>query len=406
MQLYEYKKDCCGCTACMNICQISAIQMISDEYGFAYPRIEADKCIECGFCVKACPLKNKENLVDPIFTKVAVTSHTDVLQSASGGAFASFAKSFINDGGIVYGCSMEVMEGKLTPRHIGVEDMEGLLKLYGSKYVQSQMGNIYHAVRQKLNTGRLVLFSGTPCQVDGLHHFLKKDYNNLLTIDIICHGTPGIKLFQDYITVLERRLGGKVVDFKFRDKTYGWGYTGKVSYEKHGRIKSKRIFDKESSYYTLFLKSYIYRDSCYYCKYAGKKRASDITIGDYWDIEKVHPELVECGKVDPQRGVSCLLVNTNKGKEFLVKYRQGFLLFDSSFEKAATGNEQLCKPTKMDNNRDLVFNIYKTEGYDGIERWYRKQQGLKEYFRRIKRRIPKRIRAQLKKKLMHFKNIK
>ncbi|AEV69373.1 Coenzyme F420 hydrogenase/dehydrogenase, beta subunit C-terminal domain [Acetivibrio clariflavus] len=394
--LYEDKKDCCACSACMNICPKSAINMVEDEYGFLYPEINEGLCVRCGACLKVCGFQNSELNSVPMNTYVAVSKNTDILKSASGGVFASLADAVLRDGGIVYGASMEYIDSKLVPMHISVEKKDELLKLQGSKYVQSSIGMIYSEIKKHLKSGRQVLFSGTPCQVDGLKFFLKEPYENLLLVDIICHGVPSSKFFQAYIEYIEEKKKCKVIDYKFRDKTIGWGLTGKITLEnKDGKIKHKIFHCQESSYYTFFLKSYTYRECCYYCKYASPNRTGDITIGDYWGIEKEHPDLLHLNPrvIDKSKGVSCLIVNTLKGKKGLKKYGSGLQLWESSFEKVAKKNKQLNYPSNLDEKkRNLILNLFKDKGYFAVDKLFYKEAGIHIYKAKIKKIIKKFIK--------------
>lgn len=394
--LFKDKKDCCACSACMNTCPKSAINMVEDEYGFLYPQINEVLCVKCGACLKVCGFQNSELNSVPMNTYVAVSKNTDILKSASGGVFASLADAVIEDGGIVYGVSMEHIDSKLVPMHISVEKKEELLKLQGSKYVQSSIGMIYSEIKKHLQSGRQVLFSGTPCQVDGLKSFLKESYDNLLLVDIICHGVPSSKFFQAYIKFLEEKTNSKVIDYKFRDKTTGWGLTGRITLKnKNGIIKHKIFHCQESSYYMLFLNGHIYRESCYQCKYASQNRAGDITIGDYWGVEKEHPDLlnVKTGGIDKSKGVSCLIVNTLNGKTWLKKYGSGIQLWESSFEKVAKKNKQLNSPSNLDEKkRNLILNIFKDEGYFAVDKWFYKEAGIHIYKAKIKKIIKKFIK--------------
>ena len=369
--LFKNKKDCCACGACLNICPKQAIKMQEDENGFLYPIINNDKCIKCGLCIKTCALQNSKLTNTPLKTYAAQSNNTDLKKSASGGIFASLALNILKVGGVIYGAVLENVNGKLICRHIAVNNVTDLEKLQGSKYIQSNIGNIYQDVKKNLLENKTVLFSGTPCQVDGLRAYLGKKYENLYCIDIVCHGVPSNKMFQDYIEMLEKKYNDKIVDFKFRDKTKGWGLTAK-GYTAKGYTAI--IPANVSSFYYYFLKSYIYRDSCYSCKYACKNRCGDITIGDYWGIENAHPEVLKNNSVlDYRNGVSCLIVNTEQGKKLIEKYKDDLKLIESDFEKAAEENRQLNRASVCNvEKRDEILNLYSKNGYESVEDSFRR----------------------------------
>lgn len=364
--LFKNKKDCCACGACLNICPKQAIQMQEDENGFLYPVIDNDKCIKCGLCIKTCALQNSKLPNTPLKTYAAQSNNTDLKKSASGGIFASLALNILKVGGVIYGAALENVNGKLICRHIAVNNVTELEKLQGSKYIQSNIGNIYQEVKKNLLENKTVLFSGTPCQVDGLRAYLGKKYENLYCIDIICHGVPSNKMFQDYIETLEKKYNDKIVDFKFRDKTKGWGLTAKGYTEKgYTAIIPANV----SSFYYYFLKSYIYRESCYSCKYACKNRCGDITIGDYWGIENSHSEVLSKNAgLDYKSGISCLIVNTEQGKKLIEEYKDDLRLIESNFEKSAKENGQLNRASFLNvEKRNEILKLYRENGYKGIE---------------------------------------
>ena len=302
-RLFHNRNGCCACGACAAICPKGAITLQPDEDGVNYPRVNEEKCIHCDLCEKACAYQNQ---MPPLSLKevyAAVSRDTNVEKSASGGLFASFAQAVLAQNGAVYGCALEYENGQLWPRHICVTDPKERYRLQGSKYVQSDLGNCYRDAEQRLKQGQVVLFSGTPCQVAGLKGFLRQEYSNLYTIDIVCHGVPSTKLFHEYISFEEKKLGAAVVDFHFRDKSQGWKLYGSMTLD-NGR--TVYFETEESSYYQMFLNSYTYRENCYTCPYASDRRPGDITIGDYWCIELVHPELLSenGGDLDHNKGVS------------------------------------------------------------------------------------------------------
>lgn len=399
IKLFKDKNDCCACGACLNICPKQAISMQKDEYGFLYPQIDKGKCIKCGLCLKTCAFQNSELKNIPIKTYAAQSDNTNLKESASGGIFASIATNVLREGGVIYGAAMEMENDKLTVRHIAVENDADLIKLQGSKYVQSSTEKIYQDVKKKLNDNRLVLFSGTPCQVDGLNSYLGKTYDNLITIDIICHGVPNNQMFQDYIALLEEKYKDKIIDFKFRDKTKGWGLTAK-GYTAKGY--TAKIPANVSSYYYMFLKSYIYRDSCYSCKYACKNRCGDITIGDYWGIEKAHPEVLKENdyRLDYKNGISCLIVNTERGTRILEKYKSSLRLLDSAFEKVANENGQLNHPSLVESNkRARILDVYKFKGYVAVGKLFKWIKCINM----LKVLVPSGLKKVLKKMINNFK---
>ena len=299
---------------------------------------------------------------------------------------------------------MNYEQEKLVTYHKRIDKCSEIIGLQGSKYVQSNMDNVYTKIKQDLSHNKKVLFSGTPCQVNAVKSYLSsvKEINNLYTIDIICHGVPSQKFFQDYIENYEKIIKGKIIKLKFRDKSEGWGLKGKITYisNKDNKTKEKIIFSHISSYYKLFLNSTIYRENCYTCKYAKKGRCGDITIGDYWGIERQHPEYMKenGGKIDSKKGISCILSNTEKGNELLNNYSNGIIKLESTFNKVECFNEQLKLPSKKNNNREKVLSIYKERGYVEVEKWFQKQIGLKRYLYYFWNKIPRKVQLVLKKK--------
>lgn len=398
MQFVTKNPNCCGCGACASICPHSAIAMVSDEHGFYYPSVDLDKCVNCGLCQKVCAYQAVEKATSLKQVYVAVSSDTDIKDSASGGMFASIAQAVLAENGAVYGCTMEYENGQLWPRHICVTEPEELGRLKGSKYVQSDLGNSYQEIQKRLKTGQTVLFCGTPCQVAGLKGFLRKEYDNLLTLDLVCHGVPSGKLFREYIAFEEKKRNGKITDFRFRDKHDGWKLHGAMTLEDiEGKKRTVYFEPEESSYYQMFLNSYTYRENCYTCPYASVHRPGDITIGDYWCIELVHPELLRenNGPLEYEEGVSCLIVNNAKGQKMLERYGRGIQRWDSSYENASKYNHQLTAPSAMKPEREIVLALSRN-GYDKVETWYRRRLRPIKIKRAIRAAIPRPLKNMLK----------
>ncbi|EPB8190227.1 Coenzyme F420 hydrogenase/dehydrogenase, beta subunit C-terminal domain [Clostridium perfringens] len=394
--LFDEKKDCCGCGACLNICPKNAISMEEDQYGFKYPKIDETLCIGCHLCKKVCAFQNTEEDNSPIETFAAVSKDKIQLhQSASGGIFAAIAQQHINEEGVVFGAAFDK---KWNVCHIGIERFDELKMLQGSKYVQSDTKETFREAKELLELGKKVLYSGTPCQIAGLKKFLNKEYSNLLTIDIICHGVPNNKMFKEYLNQIEQKENGKVVKFVFRDKRIGWGKNGSVEIKKQDKLINKKIWESTSSYLYYFTQSWIYRENCYLCKYASLHRPADITLGDYWGIEKEHPEYIAKSEWDESKGISVVIANTNKGLELLKSLPEYLELRESSFEKASSNNGQLKKPSTP-GKREEILSEYLSNGWNGLEKRFNKKIGIKKYKSQLISYIPKSLKKYLKRVL-------
>ncbi len=389
VKLYARKESCCGCAACMNACPEGAITMEADEYGFLYPKVNEGLCKECGLCKSVCAFQNSEEAgSEPLAAYVAVNNDCTALsKSSSGGIFAALASLVLAQKGVVFGCAWN---SRIEPLHLCIDNPGDIERLQGSKYVQSSINNAYAEAKKYLDKGRKVLFTGTPCQIAGLNAFLKKKYNNLITADLICHGVPGAAFFKGYIEYLEVKLKGEVIDFKFRDKSKGWGYTGKVLYRKNGLIKEKSISQFTSYYYNYFLKGDIFRDSCYKCKYAGSSRQGDFSMGDYWGIENIHPE------VDKNNGVSALIVNSKKGISLIEALEKYLTIRGSTYENVKAYNDRLIKPMVLGDRREKILNTWLEGGYRAVAGEFQRK-----YFvaNSIKRVLPEPVKNFIKKLL-------
>lgn len=392
--LFEKKSDCCGCGACENICPKNAICMKEDEYGFIFPVIDDKLCVNCRMCKKVCAFQNIAESNLPLKTWVAVTKNKKSLKkSASGGVFFTLAKEFVKENNCAVGAAFD---DAFNLQHIIAEDMKTLTKLQGSKYTQSNTKLVYREVKNKLDNGKKVLFSGCPCQVAGLKAYLGKDYANLINVDLICHGVPSNRSFKDYIAVLQKKKGIQIKSFSFRDKRYGWSKNGTALTTDNKIVKA---LCASSSYLYYFERGLICRENCYHCKYACKNRPGDITIGDYWGLEKEHSELLGKKKIDETKGVSVVIANTKKGVDLIKRNTELFELYESTFEKAARGNSQLNHPSKHDPKREEIIELYKKSGWNAVEERFNKNIGMKKYLGYIKSIIPAGLKRKLKKYL-------
>ncbi len=392
IELYTDKENCCGCGACANVCPKEAISMKYDEIGFIYPHIDESKCIACGKCVSTCSFLHHEkiNATSEPNVYAAAAKDKDVLRkSTSGGIFAEAAKWVISQGGVVFGAAWN---RDYSVQHIQVTSQEDLHLLQGSKYVQSCIGDTYKDVKVALTKGITVLYAGTPCQISGLKSYLNKEYDNLFTIDIVCHGVSSDILLKNDIQYLLKKNGmletGAVVRFRTKDK--GWGTSGNI--ESNGK---KIPFDSiHSPYYYYYLQSSIYRDSCYNCHYASEARVGDITLGDYWGVEKAHPDVESTIKT--MDGVSCVLANTVKGQHLLDCISNNIHLIPSTLSKARERNGQLVHCCTKPQNRAHIFKLYKETEYVGVVKCWKKSERKARMKLRIKSWIPQPLKKLLK----------
>ena len=384
--LVANKSMCCGCESCVQVCPTNAIRMVPMELGSLYPVIDSKKCVQCGACERVCIYTREidKNTTPQVYAAAGKDKQL-MRKSASGGVFAALAHRVLNADGMVFGCSMELVDGILTPMHIGIQNHEDVVKLQGSKYVQSTLDGVFPEIKRLLRQGKIILFSGTPCQVAALKRFLKgESTDRLYTIDLICHGVPSRELFQGYIQSLEQKHGSKLTAFFFRDKTKGWGLDALYHYcDKSGFIKNRRLPSNISSYYSLFLQSETYRESCYDCCYANAYRVGDITIGDFWGIEQEYPDFLEenGGCFSTADGISTILVNNLQGKDLLAQYGEDLELRESTLACVTKWNRQLSTSSKHSVVRTQLIEAYQAKGYIGVEKVFRKQLGARYYVR-------------------------
>ncbi len=295
------KRDCCGCESCRQVCPKDCIRMVQDVQGFYYPQVNTEQCIDCHLCEKSCPVLQRQE--SEVISCYAAKNKSDEVRSksSSGGIFTSFAQQIINEGGVVFGARFDK---QWNVEHYFTETIDGLDAFQGSKYVQSRIGDSFKYVKAFLKAGRKVLFCGTPCQVSGLRLYLKRQYENLICIEVACHGVPSPKVWKDYVSELGR---DGLTAISFRDKSVtGWRkYVYRFSYENRD---DKVFYFGNNVYSDGFLYNFIIRPSCFQCSSKLKNSRADILIGDYWGVENYHPEL------DDDMGTSAVIAITNKGK--------------------------------------------------------------------------------------------
>jgi len=348
----QEKDKCCGCHACMNICPKGAIKMQEDEFGFKYPIVDKKKCINCGLCEKVCPIINnsKDNKTNPEAFVCVNNNENERLNSSSGGIFILLAKEIIKRKGIVFGASFDK---DFNVIHTYASTEKELEKFMGSKYVQSIIGETYKKAKEFLDNDRYVLFTGTPCQIEGLKKFLNKDYKKLYTQDIICHGVPSPLVWNKYKEFRQKKDGKNPNNVFFRNKDNGWKtFNMKFIYKDE---EYKQDLSKDP-YMQAFLKNTSLRESCYNCSFKKKKRVSDITLADYWGVNKKHP------KYDDDKGTSLVIIHSSKGRELFDSINKNLKYERTNIDEALAYNTAMTKSVIKDHNRDKFF-----ENLDSLE---------------------------------------
>lgn len=308
---------------------------------------------------------------------VAVINNSKVqlMESSSGGAFSILAESVLGEGGVVYG---HAFSDGLKVKCIRIDSIEEVARLRGSKYVQSDMGDVMRYVKEDLMSGKRVLFSGTPCQVDGLLSFLGGCSKGLITVDIVCHGVPSAEFF---LACMSQEFGDGLVEIKFRDKEEGWVASGTAVVRRFGRLTKVPFSPRTSLYYQSFLNGSTYRECCYRCPYAGGGRPGDLTLGDFWGLD------VDDVGLDDSHGISVVMANTETGVHALDAIKELSTWVERPLEEAIRGNDQLRHPTLRPCERDVVLERWKNEGIVALERSYKKASWISSTKWRIKRKI-------------------
>lgn len=349
---------CSGCEACANACAHEAISMKADWRGFLFPVIDQSKCFDCGLCQKVCPV-NKEPDAPFQFREAAVYIDNNVqnLQRAtSGGAFGTVARYVLAQGGVVFGCSMD---DEYNVSFLSVDNEDDLKKLHGSKYVQAKVGMIYREVRDVLKTGRLALMCACPCHIAGLKSYLRKDYENLITMDLICHGVPSQPYFRDYVKdLLNRKAKTGITTFRFRYKQETCCKT------RHATSSEKNVhvgFYNKDYYMTYFLWGKGYRDSCYNCRYPGAEREGDFTIGDFWNNDRMN------FPIDVSNGSSLVFFNTEKARKLKGIFEENatFVPLNSLTEAMGPDKAQMEHPCHNDVRSKIIYVLYRCFGIKG-----------------------------------------
>ena len=351
------KNKCTGCNACFNICPANAISMLEDKEGFKFPIIDETKCTNCGLCSKICPVINTKYDNEENPKCFAFMANDEIRKnSASGGVFAHLAHIFINNGGYAVGA---VYTNDWSVEHIVSNKLEDIAKMQSSKYLQSDTKSSYKEIKNILDQGKKVLFSGTPCQVAGLKSFLRKDYENLYSLDIVCHGVPSKKVFKKYLDEVYGIENVKSYNFRSKEKN-GWSGCSKCELSTGEVILKEK---KNDEFYIPFLENLILRECCGNCQFNKLPRQGDITIGDFWGIHRYNK------KLNDKKGTSVVLVN-NKKADYLVNLLQknSKLLKKVPLKFSLPDNPNITTHSVIHKKRDLFYeNIDKLSYKENID---------------------------------------
>lgn len=379
------KSDCCGCYGCVNICPKQCIDMNIDNEGFWYPKVNKDLCIDCNLCEKVCPVI--QNVDKKEFDTVAYACKNKNekirLSSSSGGVFTNICEYVINNGGVVFGAAFNE---DFEVEHMEANTIEECEKFRGSKYVQSKIGETYKNAKKYLDDGRIVLFSGTQCQIKGLNLFLRKKYDNLISADIVCHGVPSPLVFNIHKENIKKSYCSEIKNIGFRDKSKGWKKFSYITDFENGEKYSKLL--NEDKYMIGFLKDLYLRPSCYNCEAKDFKCSSDISLADYWGVENKHTEF------DDDKGISLVLVNSKKGQDIFNRLSENMEVIITDLDYAIDHNPCIVRPVMHNKNREKFFNeLNKTNLNELIEKYTKVSMSKKVVlkvryiFGRIKRKI-------------------
>ena len=355
------KDKCTGCMSCKNACPRNAIEIVEGKDGFLYPKINKEYCINCGICKKVCPVENRlsENK-NEIEVYACQNKNEEIrLSSSSGGIFTLLAKKIIDQNGIVFGAAFD---NNFEVEHTYTENEEELAKFRGSKYLQSKIGGNFKKVREFLENGRKVLFTGTPCQVEGLLAYLGKDYENLYTQDIICHGVPSPKVWRKYLECKSKIYKESPKEINFRRKDIaGWNaYHMNFTFSD----KTEAVHHNDDPYMKFFLQNFDLRKTCYACNFKREKRKSDITVADFWGIKNIRPEM------NDEKGTSAILVNTPKGKILFESIKDDIILTKEDFESIRTYNSCAVKSTWYNEKREEFFEDLDKLSFEDLMKKY------------------------------------
>lgn len=364
------KKECVGCGACSQVCPNHCIVLQTSEYGFSCPSIDESACLNCKMCEKSCSIVSVRINQDEITEAFAVYSSDEVLRnrSSSGGVFSEVAIQILNNKGVVFGASYDK---HFAVQHSYVERIEDLRLLCGAKYSVSNIGNSYVQVKKFLDMQKQVLFAGTPCQVAGLKSFLRKPYANLFTIDFVCHGVPSPLVWEKYVQYRAAQDNGGVLpeEINLRSKSTGWSryqYSNEYCYANGRKYTAK---SGEDLFMRLFVGDYINRESCADCQFKGYQRCSDLTLGDFWGIWDVAPE------IDDNKGISLVLVHSKKGKEMLSQIANRVVLKEVTLEQTSRQNPSMLYSSLAKENREEILKLCVNGEFEAVQKYLDRQQG-------------------------------
>ena len=349
MKKIQEKDNCTGCTACENICPKKCISMIEDKYGFKYPEINEKECIDCNLCKKVCPIINKVQYSKNSYVYAIINKNDEVRkESSSGGFFSVVAEYVLDQKGIVFGAAYN---DKYEVEHIGIESKNDIYMLRGAKYVQSNLENTFQFVKKELLKKRIVLFSGTGCQVSGLKKYLQKEYDNLICMDLVCHGVPSPKIWKKYVENRtridnEEKLPKRV---NMRSKETGWSrysYSIQFFYDEEKQYLQSSAKD---SFMRAFISDLCSRPSCAKCEFKGINRNSDFTLGDYWGIWNQDLSM------DDNKGTSLVYVHSKKGREILEKIRNNIIIKKMNIDKSWEENPSVIYSSELHQQFDLFY---------------------------------------------------